>query len=61
MWKSISDKYEASEEGHIRNKKTKHVLREFKGRDGYLRTQFDGKSQTMIISMFHIFASVAPF
>lgn len=26
MWKSISDKYEASEEGHIRNKKTKHVL-----------------------------------
>lgn len=36
MWKSISDKYEASEEGHIRNKKTKHVLREFKGRDGYL-------------------------
>ena len=47
MWKSISDKYEASEEGHIRNKKTKHVLREFKGRDGYLRTQFDGKSQTI--------------
>lgn len=38
MWKSISDKYEASEEGHIRNKKTKHVLREFKGIDGYLRT-----------------------
>lgn len=47
MWTDISDKYEASDEGHIRNKKTGRVLGEFKGDDGYLRTQFDGKSRTI--------------
>lgn len=47
MWKLISDKYEASEEGHIRNRKTKRVLHEFEGKDGYLRTQFDGKTRTV--------------
>ena len=44
-WTSISDKYEASRDGHIRNKKTKRILKEFVGKDGYLRTQFDGKSR----------------
>ena len=45
MWKQCSEKYEASTDGHIRNIKTKRVLREFIGKDGYLRTQFDGKSR----------------
>ena len=44
MWVSISEKYEASTDGHIRNKKTKRVLKEFVGKDGYVRTQFDGKT-----------------
>lgn len=47
MWIDISDSYEASTDGHIRNKKTKRVLREFVGKDGYLRTQFDGKTRTV--------------
>ena len=47
MWKEIDEKYEASTDGHIRNAKTKHVLREFKGKDGYLRTQFGGKSRSV--------------
>ena len=46
-WTSISDKYEASRDGHIRNKKTKRVLKEFVGKDGYLRTQFDDKTRTV--------------
>ena len=45
VWISISEKYEASDDGHIRNKKTKKVLKEFVGKDGYVRTQFDGKTR----------------
>ena len=45
MWKKYSEKYEASTDGHIRNAKTKRVLHEFVGKDGYLRTQFDGKTR----------------
>lgn len=45
MWKQCSEKYEASTDGHIRNVKTKRVLHEFSGKDRYLRTQFDGKTQ----------------
>lgn len=47
MWVDISEKYEASSEGHIRNKKTMRMLKEFAGKDGYLRTQFDGKTRTI--------------
>ena len=47
MWKEISEKYEASDNGHIRNKRTKKILKEFIGKDGYLRTQFDGKTRTI--------------
>lgn len=47
MWKEIDEKYEASTDGHIRNAKTKRILHEFKGKDGYLRTQFGGKSRTV--------------
>ena len=47
MWISVSKNYEASNDGHIRNKNTLRVLKEFEGKDGYLRTQFDGKTQTI--------------
>lgn len=45
MWKKYSELYEVSTEGHIRNSKTGRILREFEGPDGYLRTQFDGKTR----------------
>ena len=45
MWVKYSDQYEVSSDGHIRNSKTKRILREFLGSDGYLRTQFDGKTR----------------
>lgn len=47
MWADISVNYEASSDGHIRNKKTGKILAEFVGKDGYLRTQFDGKTRTV--------------
>lgn len=47
VWVDISCRYEASDDGHIRNKQTKKVLKEFVGKDGYLRTQFDGKTKTV--------------
>ena len=57
MWVSISEKYEASTDGHIRNKKTKRVLKEFVGKDGYVRTQFDGK--TRLVHRVIAFAFIA--
>lgn len=45
MWSKCSEKYEVSTDGHIRNAKTGCILHEFVGKDGYLRTQFDGKSR----------------
>ena len=47
MWNSISNKYEVSDKGEIRNKKTKRILHQFVGKDGYLRVQFDGKTKTV--------------
>ena len=47
MWVSVSANYEASSDGHIRNKRTGLVLKEFLHKDGYLRTQFDGKTRTV--------------
>lgn len=46
-WIDVSEKYECSYDGQIRNKKTKRVLKQFIGKDGYLRTQFDGKTRTV--------------
>lgn len=43
IWKKIDDNYEASYDGRIRNSKTKHELKQFVGKDGYVRTQFTGK------------------
>ena len=45
MWINISEKYQASDDGHIRSIKTGRTLGEFRGKDGYLRTQFDGKTR----------------
>ena len=45
LWKRYSDNYDASTDGHIRNSRTQRPLREFVGKDGYLRTQFGGKSR----------------
>ena len=47
MLVDISDKYLASSDGHIINKKTGRQLKEFLGKDGYFRTQFDGKTRTV--------------
>ena len=45
MWKNVSEKYEASDTGQIRNKRTKRELKQFLGKDGYMRVQFDGKTK----------------
>lgn len=47
MWAEVSRKYEASSDGHIRNKQTGRVLKEFAGKGGYMRTQFDGKTRAV--------------
>lgn len=44
-WAKFDDHYEISYDGHIRNAKTKRVLHEYAGKDGYLRTQFAGKTR----------------
>lgn len=44
MWIEFDSLYEVSFDGHIRNKVTKRVIREFAGKDGYLRTQLHGKT-----------------
>lgn len=46
MWKLCLDgSYEASTDDRIRNSKTKVILHEFPGKDGYLRSQFGGKTR----------------
>lgn len=60
MWADYSDKYEVSSNGHVRNKKTKRVLHEFVGKDGYLRTQFDGKSRTVHRVIANVFIPKDP-
>lgn len=44
MWIEFDSLYEVSSDGHIRNKITNRVLREFVGKDGYLRTQLHSKT-----------------
>lgn len=46
MWKEYDfTGYEVSEDGEIRNMKTGIALRQFEGKDGYMRTQFAGKTR----------------
>lgn len=47
MWVSISEKHEVSNFGEIRNKATGKILKQFKGKDGYLRIQLDRRTQTV--------------
>ena len=56
MWVSISDKYEASSDGQIRNKCSKRILHQFVNNSGYLMTQFDGKTKSVhrVIAMAFI-------
>ena len=52
MWKVIDEsdgEYEASPDGEIRNAKTKHILKQFKGKDGYMRTQIAGKINKTVL------------
>lgn len=45
MWHKIYNNYEASDSGLIRNSKTHRILKQFKGKDGYYRAQFNGKTR----------------
>lgn len=47
MWVRILDNYEASDNGLIRNAKTGREVKQFVGKDGYLRTQIAGKTRTV--------------
>lgn len=51
MWREINKKYECNESGTIRNSKTKHIIKQFKGKDGYMRVSLyiDGKSKTFTV------------
>lgn len=45
-WRKIlNDQYEVSDDGRIRNAKTKREIKQFVGKDGYLRTQVAGKTR----------------
>ncbi len=43
-WISYDSLYSVSSDGHIKNVKRNLVLREYVGKDGYLRTQLHGKT-----------------
>ena len=45
MWKKTLDAYEVSDDGKIRNTKTSREIRQFVGKDGYMRTQIAGKTR----------------
>ena len=47
MWIRILDNYEASDTGLIRNAKTGREVKQYVGKDGYLRTQIAGKTRTV--------------
>ena len=45
MWLTILNDYEISDAGEIRNKHTGRIIKQFVGKDGYLRTQIAGKTR----------------
>lgn len=45
MWLTILDDYEISDNGTVRNKHTGRTIKQFVGKDGYLRTQIAGKTR----------------
>lgn len=55
MWARILDNYEVSDSGMVRNARTGRYIRQFVGRDGYLRTQIAGKTRTVHRLIAHAF------
>lgn len=47
MWLTILNDYEISDDGEIRNKHTGRLIKQFAGKDGYLRTQIAGKTRSV--------------
>lgn len=47
MWLRILDNYEISDNGEIRNVNSGKTIKQFVGKDGYLRTQIAGKTRTV--------------
>lgn len=47
MWIKIFDKYEISESGVVRNAKSGREIKQFHGKDGYMRLQIAGKTRTV--------------
>jgi hypothetical protein len=47
MWVRIFDKYEISNSGVVRNVKSGRQIKQFQGKDGYLRIQIAGKTRTV--------------
>lgn len=47
MWLTILNNYEISDDGRIRNKHTGRIIKQFGGKDGYLRTQIAGKTRSV--------------
>ena len=45
MWLTILNNYEISDDGEIRNARTGRVIKQFVGKDGYVRTQIAGKTR----------------
>lgn len=45
MWLTTLNNYEISANGEIRNKRTGRIIKQFVGKDGYLRTQIAGKTR----------------
>ena len=45
MWISYNDKYEVSDSGEVRNKKTGHILKPYDCGDGYLAVDINAKSK----------------
>lgn len=45
MWKKTLDNYEVSDDGRVRNISTRREIKQFVGKDGYMRTQIAGKTR----------------
>ena len=45
MWVKLFDKYEISDTGSVRNIDTGRMIKQFQGKDGYMRLQIAGKTR----------------
>lgn len=46
-WKKYDYLYSVSDTGKIRNDKSSHIIKQYKGKDGYVRTQLHRKTRTV--------------